>query len=244
MTAAPKLVEPQPTQSRNLIQKCAAVMASVAHVPKRGRNSFHNYDYATEADIADAVRESMAHEGVMLIPSVEKAEWREAETKSGKERAVTLTVRYRLTDGAESLEFVILGEGQDRGDKATYKAMTGATKYALLKLFLISTGDDPEAEEGEKPPPARGTAPTVKPAEEKRPEAPPHVRAAWEAAKRLHPDTKGAAESAFNAAIQKVIGSRPSYTMTADEAQRVEAEMRKAATKAAQPSAPDDDIRF
>src|SRR5699024_6730814 len=34
--------------------------------------------------------------------------------------------------------------GQDAGDKAVYKAITGATKYALMKVFMIPTGDDPE----------------------------------------------------------------------------------------------------
>jgi hypothetical protein len=30
------------------------------------------------------------------------------------------------------------------GDKGIYKAITGANKYALLKPFLLETGDDPE----------------------------------------------------------------------------------------------------
>ena len=40
----------------------------------------------------------------------------------------------------------VAGEGADVGDKAPYKAMTGALKYALLQSFLLSTGDDPEDE--------------------------------------------------------------------------------------------------
>jgi hypothetical protein len=30
------------------------------------------------------------------------------------------------------------------GDKGTYKALTGANKYLLFKLYQIATGDDPE----------------------------------------------------------------------------------------------------
>jgi hypothetical protein len=41
----------------------------------------------------------------------------------------------------------MIGEGQDAGDKGPYKAMTGAQKYALMKTFMIPTGDDPEADE-------------------------------------------------------------------------------------------------
>jgi|GEM_PF-4203127 len=135
----------------SLIRKLAEVMGSVGHVPKSGRNSFHNYDYATEADIVAAVRTGMSDRGLMLIPSVQKTEWCVVErAKGGKDRLCTLTVRYTLHDGdsGEKLEFDVVGEGQDAGDKATYKAFTGATKYALLKLFLIPTGDDPERDEG------------------------------------------------------------------------------------------------
>ena len=38
------------------------------------------------------------------------------------------------------------GEGLDRGDKAGYKAYTGAVKYFLANTFLVPTGDDPETE--------------------------------------------------------------------------------------------------
>jgi hypothetical protein len=43
----------------------------------------------------------------------------------------------------------VAGQGLDSGDKAPYKAMTGALKYALLQSFLLATGDDPEADRGD-----------------------------------------------------------------------------------------------
>jgi hypothetical protein len=46
----------------------------------------------------------------------------------------------------EELTVRVAGEGADQGDKAPYKAMTGALKYALLQSFLLATGDDPEDE--------------------------------------------------------------------------------------------------
>lgn len=158
----------------NLVEKLAAVMAQVARVPKNGWNDFHKYHYATEADITECVRSAMASHGVMLIPSVEKTEWRTIKNKSGGEEFIaSLTVHFTATDGKDRIEFNVMGEGQDRGDKATYKAMTGAIKYALLKLFLIPTGDDPEREEEEKPAPRRqstGRLP-AKPAPQPSPQA-------------------------------------------------------------------------
>jgi len=143
------------TKPTTLIEKLAAVMAAVERVPKNGWNDFHKYHYATEADLSDAVRSNLARYGVMLIPTVEKLDWRPVQTKNGEEKIATLTVKFTATDGKDKFEFIVIGEGQDRGDKATYKAMTGATKYALLKLFLIPTGDDPEKDEDEKPAPTK-----------------------------------------------------------------------------------------
>ncbi|WP_167371050.1 ERF family protein [Myxococcus virescens] len=132
------------------MRKLAEVMGSVGHVPKSGRNKFHGYDYATEADIVAAVRTGLSERALMLIPTVVDTTWAAVDRQKGNsDRLVTLTVRFTLHDGesGETLSFEVLGEGQDPGDKATYKALTGATKYALLKLFLIPTGDDPEQDE-------------------------------------------------------------------------------------------------
>lgn len=127
-----------------LIKKLAEVMAEVERVAKHGRNDFHKYDYATESDIVAAVRSAMAARGIMMIPHVRSLNWRQTEKGSP---IATMAVEFRVTDGDTHLSFVMIGEGQDTGDKATYKALTGATKYALLKLFLIPTGDDPERDE-------------------------------------------------------------------------------------------------
>lgn len=124
---------------KSLVTKLAEVMALVHRVPKRGRNDFHKYDYATEADIVEAVRGGLAERGVLLVPSVQQV------TKEGD--IVRLLTRYTFTDGTSALPFDIPSEGQDKGDKAVYKALTGGTKYALLKFFLIPTGDDPERDD-------------------------------------------------------------------------------------------------
>ena len=135
------------SEKRSLIRKLSEVMALVSHIPKTGHNNFHGYDYATEADITAAVRVEMAKRQLMLIPSVVDSKSEIIGDK--KNRLVTIRVRYTLEDGesGETRQFDMLGEGSDSLDKAFYKAMTGATKYAVLKAFLIPTGDDPEKDE-------------------------------------------------------------------------------------------------
>jgi hypothetical protein len=55
-------------------------------------------------------------------------------------------------DSDEILSVPSYGEGRDSGDKAPYKALTGALKYALIQTFLIATGDDPEEERSDHQP--------------------------------------------------------------------------------------------
>jgi len=82
------------------------------------------------------VRQYLATAGIVMIPDTE---W---VTRDGD--LTTLNVRYTVSDGKESFSFAIPGSGSDKGDKGVYKALTGSQKYAIMKLFKIETGDDPE----------------------------------------------------------------------------------------------------
>ena len=63
----------------------------------------------------------------------------------GKNQHVEIELRYRLANvSGEWMDVEIMSEGVDNGDKATFKALTGALKYALVQLCLIPTGDDVE----------------------------------------------------------------------------------------------------
>ena len=46
----------------------------------------------------------------------------------------------------EYIDVISYGDGIDTGDKAPGKAMTYADKYALMKAYKLSTGDDPDKE--------------------------------------------------------------------------------------------------
>lgn len=230
---------------KSLVSKLAEVMGEIERIPKSGRNAFHGYDYATEADIVSAVRAGMSARGVMLLPSVDKTEWREVPGKSGPKKIVTLTVRFTLHDGesGEKLEFTTLGEGEDQGDKATYKALTGAVKYALLKLFLIPTGDDPEQEA----PPAKHQ-PRASPAAAPPPRTAPREASAKDAkfteadkakaarATRLWERAKaaGMSKETFVKWVGTVLGSAvPSNLRTDEQQKQLEDEMTQAEAEAA-----------
>jgi hypothetical protein len=140
------------TFALNLRQKLAEVRRRIGYIQKRGHNERFNYRYVTAADIAGAVGDILAQLGVVVVPSLESIAYEPVRTGSGQvERVARVIMSYTFTDvdTAEAVTVKVPGEGLDVGDKAPYKAMTGALKYALLQSFLLATGDDPEDERGD-----------------------------------------------------------------------------------------------
>src|ERR1035437_1668600 len=143
-----EIPEPSPTPL-NLRQKLAEVRRRIGYVQKRGRNERHNYSYVTAADIAGAVGDILAELGVIVVPRLESISHEPARTgRTDGENLTHVVMSYSFVDvdTAEEIAVKVAGEGVDAGDKAPYKAMTGALKYALLQSFLLATGDDPEDE--------------------------------------------------------------------------------------------------
>jgi hypothetical protein len=133
----------------NLRQKLAEVRRRIGYIQKRGFNERNNYSYVTAADLAGAVGDILAELGVVVVPSLESITY-EAGRNGGAEvsRSAQVVMSYTFTDvdTGDEITAKVAGQGLDSGDKAPYKAMTGALKYALLQSFLLATGDDPEDE--------------------------------------------------------------------------------------------------
>lgn len=135
---------------RSLIKKLAEVMAEVGNVPKRGRNTHFNYEFVQESDLVDAVRPALAKRNVMVFPDVLEESVRTVSGNKGDNYVTRIRVAFTFVDGdtGEERTFHIYADGQDNQDKGPYKALTGAVKYGLMKVFLIGTGDDPEHDRG------------------------------------------------------------------------------------------------
>jgi hypothetical protein len=132
----------------NLRQKLAEVRRRIGYVQKRGHNERFNYSYVTAADIAGSVGDLLAELGVVVIPTLEDISYESAAGRSDATRMARVVMAYTFSDvdSGEQVIAKVAGQGLDAGDKAPYKAMTGALKYALLQSFLLATGDDPEDE--------------------------------------------------------------------------------------------------
>lgn len=128
------------TENKSIYKKISQVMSQVNRVPKNGYNSFHKYNYATESDLTESIRPILIEAGLAFFTTVLE------QNREGEFTKVKMEFTLVDIDTGETLKSTYWGEGQDKGDKGLYKAYTGATKYFLMKTFLIPTGDDPEGD--------------------------------------------------------------------------------------------------
>lgn len=117
-----------------------------------------SYKAVSEKDILDNVKPLESKYRVYSYPIKREVIDRDTLVKESEYngaiiRTNTLFMRvetiYRfvnLDNVDEFIETTVYGDGLDTGDKAPGKAMTYADKYALMKAYKISTGDDPDKE--------------------------------------------------------------------------------------------------
>lgn len=125
----------------------AAVQARVKAAGKSGSNEYDHYSYAMLNDYCEVIRVPMAENGLALAVDIEKVDrlTPRKTARGGEEQVVIVIVKGILMhESGESISFTGYGEGQDRSDKAIYKAITGAKKYLIANIFNVPTSDDPE----------------------------------------------------------------------------------------------------
>ena len=128
--------------------KLAYIKGSVKPPVKTGNNTFHKYTYVTELDVLEVIKPLLHEQSINYSISYSDIVERERIGEKKVTNIVTLKATLTLTDGDDPSSFTVseaFGSAEDTGDKAVYKAMTGASKYVLLKEFGLASGDDPEA---------------------------------------------------------------------------------------------------
>lgn len=113
---------------------------------KEGKNDFDKYNYFSEAQYKDLFTELFSENGLELKFNELEYETFEGSEKQANGRMPKLEFRLFDIETGFYEETTITGEGIDKGDKAGYKAYTGALKYYLADTFMVATGDDAEKE--------------------------------------------------------------------------------------------------
>ena len=145
----------------NIYEKLSAITAEIGVVEKNLNvkvSSNSSYKAVSERDVLDAVKPIEQKYRVYSYPVNRKVVDRDVLTKETEyngtiTRTNTLFMRvetvYRfvnIDNPGQFIETTVYGDGLDTGDKASGKAMTYADKYALMKAYKLSTGDDPDKE--------------------------------------------------------------------------------------------------
>lgn len=144
---------------RNIYQRMLAIQSELQTVAKNlsvstGKSS---YKAVSERDVIDAVKPLEEKHGIYSYPKERKIVEHDflEKTYNGnttKSFYLRIEVTYEFINvdkPTETLCVTAYGDGIDTGDKATGKAMTYADKYALMKAYKISTGEDPDKDASE-----------------------------------------------------------------------------------------------
>lgn len=137
-------------QKKNAIRK---ELATKGILERGGYNTFDKYKYFSEAQYKLLFTELFSKHGVELKVDEEAVTGWAGTDKMPFGRTVKLKFTLIDTETGFFESSTISGEGSDKGDKAIYKAHTGALKYFLANTFMVATGDDAEADEPKKPEP-------------------------------------------------------------------------------------------
>lgn len=111
-----------------------------------GKNDYDHYSYFSEAQYKELFTELFSKHGLEVKFNELEYNTFEGSEKQANGRMPKIEFSLIDIDTGFNEETIITGEGIDKGDKAGYKAYTGALKYFLANTFLVATGDDPETE--------------------------------------------------------------------------------------------------
>jgi len=135
-------------ERQEFIAALSEVMEEVGYIQKDAKNEHQRYRYASAEAVLNKVRGALASRDMAVESHASLEHFEVFDTDNGKRSIAAVKLSLSVTDGVNTATMEGLGEGLDAGDKAVMKANTAALKYAVASGFLISWGDDPEADPG------------------------------------------------------------------------------------------------
>ncbi len=136
----------------NVYQRLHAVMQKINYVRKDAEvTGAGSYKAVTHDMVTALVRPHFVEQGIIVVPRLTSGVVVDTgrTTKSG-----TPIIRFQgeyevsfvnMNDPADSLVIPVAAHAEDQGDKAPGKALSYATKMAILKVLLIESGDADES---------------------------------------------------------------------------------------------------
>ena len=133
----------------NIYQRINEVRKAIGYVQKDKAVSTGggSYKAVTHDAVTGMVRAALIEHGVVIVPSVVSSVFNPKEPEA-KQRLYEATFQIEFVNMDEPTDRIVTQQtahALDNGDKAPGKAMSYATKYAILKLFNIETGESDES---------------------------------------------------------------------------------------------------
>ena len=139
----------------NIYQRLNKVREEVSYIQKDA--NVEGYKAITHDQVTSEVRPHLIKYGVMVVPNQVFAEVKDSgkTTKSGTPITcyiATYDIDFvNIDDPEDKVTVSVSSIAEDHGDKGPGKALSYATKYAMLKLFSIETGESDEGRQEQKP---------------------------------------------------------------------------------------------
>jgi len=139
----------------NIYQRINEIRKKVEYLKKE--KAVQGYKVVTHDEVTGAVRDSLIEFGVVVVPVEQTSVMIDTGTLTG---SGTPWMRYEakyainfvnIDTPEDMIPVQVTAHALDMGDKAPGKALSYATKMAMLKLFSIETGEEDEKRESQKP---------------------------------------------------------------------------------------------
>lgn len=124
---------------KTLKQKVSEISASIKRVRMTGKGD--GYNFLTIQDVVNAVHKKMLVANLFLTGTVRTVE----HHADGRGLLASVMIDWTLTDLSSGISISVSIPGDGWGEKGIYKALTGSRKYAIIFLFNLAIGDNPEA---------------------------------------------------------------------------------------------------
>lgn len=136
----------------NIFERLLAITNELGKVEKSlnvSTGKGGSYKALSEGDVLAAVKPLEAEFGVFSYPVNREVVDSQVLPSDGQKKTYFLRIKttYRfvnVNNPAEFIDICSFGDGIDTGDKGCGKAITYSDKYALMKLYKIETGEDPD----------------------------------------------------------------------------------------------------
>lgn len=144
----------------NIYQRINNVMKVVEYVQKDSAVSGMGggYKAVSHDQVVSVARKALVDNGVMIFPNQIKGEFLQMRDINAAPQPVkmglysgTYEINFvNIDDGNDKITATIQAHANDNGDKAPGKALSYATKSAILKVLSLETGENDESREEQR----------------------------------------------------------------------------------------------